>query len=177
MWNKEILISYIPVLHSGYLRLFEAHRGELYLIGDELIRELAKKKSYYGRDIRALKTKDMATAVRSLNIVNSVSELTPSLIRKIKSEKIKIIAPDEDITRDVIDKYFKNKKVKYESIFLRWDRKITEREHLINPDHRISKNVSDKKFMKLALSAAGHSPDWWRQIGAMAVKGNKVLYF
>ncbi len=175
--SNNILVAYVPVLHSGYIQLLQKHAGGVYLIGGELIRELSVDNPYYGRDIRAVDTEMMCKAIESLGIVSSVQELSLSNITKLlEKSDLSIIAPDEDISREVAQRYFLNKEIIFENIFLRWDKKITEREYEISPDRIFSTDQKDIDLIRKACEVADHSSDWWRQVGAVLVKDGGVLY-
>jgi dCMP deaminase len=50
------------------------------------------------------------------------------------------------------------------------------RENVIDPNRIISQKEFDQKMIELAFKSADKSSDWWRQVGAVAVKGKKVLF-
>ncbi len=177
MPNNPILIAYVPVLHSGYIKLFREYPHDLYLIGDSMIREIAIDQPYYGRDIRALDTTTMNAAIMALNILPSVNELTPVIAKELALNKsLQLIAPDEDITDEIVSRYFSNHKMDIKNIFLRWDKKITEKEYEISPDRKVSRDSNDISFVSMAKIAADQSSDWWRQVGAVLVKDGEVLF-
>ena len=76
----------------------------------------------------------------------------------------------------IAEKYFKKNKVVFEKVFLRWDKPITLRENVVDPNRIISQKEFDKKMIKLAFESADKSSDWWRQVGAVVVRDKKVLF-
>jgi dCMP deaminase len=168
----KCLIAYVPVLHKGYLSLFEKHRGELYLVGPDFVSEDFPRLI---RDLRQLPVEDMVKAIEGLGIFKKVDVLTKENVKKISKEKRDIVMPEEDVNRGIAEKYFKNNTVRYENVFLRWDKPITLQELEVLPDRVISESSIHKKFIKFAKKESEKSADWWRQIGAVAVRGGEVL--
>ena len=171
--KETILLAYVPVLHSGYLKLFKDNPNKLYLIGDSLVRELAKDIGYFGRDIRALDTITMRKMIESLGIFKEIKEATVGMLTSFHGQ---IVAPDEDITREVVRRFLPDIPVSFVPVFLRWDRRITQQEYEVNPSHSVSNDPKDIQLIQLAKETADRSSDWWRQIGALAVKDGRVLY-
>ena len=64
----------------------------------------------------------------------------------------------------------------FDKLFLRWDKPITLRENIVDPNRIISQKEFDKQMIKLAFEAADKSSDWWRQVGAVATRKGKVLF-
>jgi len=174
--SNNITIAYIPVLHAGYLEFLRKYNQPLYLIGGEIISELVKTTPYYERDIRALPVQEMKTAIEALNLVPSVSVLDLVGFDKIKESKTIVVAPDEDISHDIMEKFLPVLEVKYDNVFLRWNRKISDKEFEITPGRIISETELDGEMMLEASRQAEKSSDWWRQIGALAVRDGKILF-
>lgn len=168
-----VLIAYVPVLHEGYLKLFKKYHGTLYLVGPAFVSEDFPRLI---RDLRQLPVTDMVKAIQGLDIFKDIEILSEDIVRKLQSEKIDIVMPDEDVSRGLAKKYFSGCAVTYENVFLRWDKPITLRELEVLPDRVISSGERDQKFMQIAKQEAQKSADFWRQIGSVAVKGDKVLY-
>ncbi len=167
---KKILILHIPVIHKGYLDFFNKIRGgvsSIYLIDEKLQEELSDVK----RDIASIDSKVIKELLNKMGFQN-VSILFKKNIRKIKNEKI-ILVQDE-ISRNLYNKYLKGKKVEWESAFLRWDRSRVLAEFPAK-NVIVSKKPFDLKMMKEAYKESEKSGDWWRQIGAVLVKGGKIV--
>lgn len=167
----KILVAYVPVLHAGYISLFKKYPGALYLLGKDLILEFPRME----REIRLVSPEDMKKAVEGLGIVSKVEILGKEGIAKISSDT-EIIMPDEDLMHSVAEKYFSKHLVSFDKVFLRWDKPITLHENIVDPNRVISQKDFDKEMIKLAFESADKSSDWWRQVGAVAVKNGKVLF-
>lgn len=171
---SKILVAYVPVLHAGYIALLKKYPNTLYLLGKDLILEFPRM----DREIRLVDPDDMKKAIEGLGILSKVEVLNKKDVEALKEEckTIEIVMPDEDLMRSVAEKYFPENKIVFEKVFLRWDKPITLRENIVDPSRIISEKEFDREMVKLAFEAADKSADWWRQVGAVAVKGDKVLF-
>ena len=168
--NKAV-VAYVPALHAGYLSFFKKYkRGDLFILGTSLISLTPRME----RDIRALTPGEARKAIEGLNMFSTVALLEKNTIKKDLSNYGSIVLPDEDVSRNIARAFFKNKRVLFEKVFLRWDKIISATEHKVPPGRIISTKSGDLKFLREALGEATRSPDWWRQIGAVLVKGRKV---
>ncbi len=168
---KNILVAYIPVLHAGYIKLLKKYSDEVYVLGKDFILEFPRME----REIRLLQPEEMQKAIVGIGIVSKVEVLDKKGLAKIPFA-VTIVMPDEDLMHYIAEKYFKNYKVVFEKVFLRWDKPITLRENIVDPNRVISQKDFDKKMIKLAFESADKSSDWWRQVGAVAVRDKKVLF-
>jgi dCMP deaminase len=161
---SDCVVAYVPVLHDGYRRFFERHAagGRLFVVGPELhveYRPLAK-------DIRALSAELAASAVASWGICAGVSVLDEDGARALAAESPRIVMPAEDVSYQLAESFFERCEVRFDTVFLRWDK--TRTAQLLRP--RAQRTVSaEEAFADLALAAeaaAAGSVDWWRQVGA-----------
>lgn len=127
------------------------------------------------RDIRALTPAEARVMLAGLKIFERIVVLNKQALGDLQNEILPIILPDEDVNRHFAEAYLPDKKVEFVSVFLRWDKQISTKEFEVAPDRVISRDAADRDMMGKAAAAAAHSPDWWRQIGAVAVKDGKIL--
>lgn len=171
---KKVLISYVPVLHDGYLRFFSKYAANV----DALLifsRALAKEFTYLEEEIRAVDPEVMVKVIKTLDLFKNVLVLEAHMINYICRD-YEIIAVDDGISRRLVKKYIPVKKnVEFDSAFLRWDET-----NVISSKpagyHRESHDVFDREMMILANREAQKSSDWWRHVGAVAVKNKKILF-
>lgn len=161
---SEAVVAYVPVLHEGYHRFFEAHaRGRrLFILGPELYadyRPLAK-------DIRALPAELAAAAVRGWCISSSVDVLDKEAARDLAATAPLITMPDEDISHRVADRYFTRCPVQYDTVFLRWDKNKTVQLLRPSPAREVREDEALADLIHLAEGAAEQGIDWWRRVGA-----------
>jgi len=172
--NKNIIIAYIPVLHHGYYKFFKKYPNidSLYIFSDKVIGEF----EHLIKDIRSLSPLLIKKSIESWKIFNTVNILSDNHSKYIINNRVPIIIPDDDITNELVHKYFINNKVKKDSIFLRWDKKTSITPGKINPDVKMSRDKFDINIMKMAFKEGLKSKDWWRRIGAIVIKDNKIIY-
>ena len=161
---SEAVLAYVPVLHEGYRRFLETHGPgrALYLIGAELHAEhrpLAK-------DIRALRAEHAAAAIEAWGICESVAVLDLAGAERLAAERPALIAPAEDVSYAVVERFFARCEVRYDTVFLRWDK--TRTAALLEPEAEPA-GADEEPLGELAAAAAaaaGESIDWWRRVGA-----------
>jgi dCMP deaminase len=59
--------------------------------------------------------------------------------------------------------------------FLRWDRTNSVKKNKIAEEQIIVTDEFSRKIMACAETEAQKSSDWWRQIGAVIIKNNKII--
>ena len=168
---KKIIIAYVPVLHNGYKKFFERHLDTeiLYIFGDTLI----KKYDYLAKEIRQLSPDLIKKAIESWNIFKKVEVVEEKDLTILEADEI--IMPDEDICKSLAEENFSNKKVTYDSIFLRWDKHKSMEEKPVQADQKISREKFDREVMQKLKVEAEKSSDWWRRIGAAIIKDGEII--
>jgi len=161
---SEVVVAYVPVLHEGYRRFLEAHGRDrpLFIVGPDLYadyRPLAK-------DIRCLDAELVARSVAAWGLCEEVSVLDGEGARLLATAAPEITLPAEDVSYQIVERFFSRCPVRYDSAFLRWDKSRSVQ--MLAP--RAIREVDvDEMVSDLAgaaeLAAAG-SIDWWRQVGA-----------
>ncbi len=170
--TRTIIIAYIPALHRGYIDFFNKYRGgTLYILDEELVREVPRME----RDIRALTPSEVKTLLQGLGIFDSIAVLDRKIPADLENEVALIVMPDEDVSRAFAAEHLRGKNIEFVSVFLRWDKQISTKEFEVPPDRIISQSEADKEMMSATSVEAAKSPDWWRQIGAIAAKDGKIL--
>lgn len=161
---NEALVAYVPVLHEGYRRFIESHGRDrrLFVIGTELhadYRPLAK-------DIRALDPALVAKSIAAWGICTSVEVLDAAGAERLAAEEPALTLPAEDVSYRIVERFFERCPVRYDTVFLRWDK--TRTVQLLEP--RASRQVDAEEAIAELIGAAeaeaGRSLDWWRQVGA-----------
>lgn len=170
--KPKVLVAYVATPHSGYLKLFRSYGGgTLYILGNEFIHEF----SSLVRNLPGVAPEEIQKMVRSLGIFKDVHILTRSNLHIVQN-LCSITMPEEDISRIFAEKYFPNVTVIFDSLWrLRWDWGSVQKSRRPEGERTISTNEFDRALMCDALIIAQHSPDWWRQIGALLVRNGKIL--
>ena len=167
---KKTLIIHIPVVHRGYLDFFKKIKNdvsEIFIIDEIFILELTEFKP----DIASI---DAATAKNLLEKFgfDNVFILSKDKVQELHGKEIVLV--QDEVSRNLAEKYFKNYKIEWQSVFLRWDRsKILAKQNL--EDIPTSNKKFDVDMMKEALKESEKSGEWWRRIGAVLVVGEKIL--
>ncbi len=171
--SMTYLIMYVPVLHEGYRRLFEKYQdATLYLVGPAHVTgELPR----LGRDLRQLGVEDMARAIAALGLVADVQVLEDAHLAALNAAHANVVMPRDEVS-DMIAARLPHATVRYEQVFLRWDKPVTLAETAIVPHRTVSEAEVDRLFMECAVAEAMKSGDWWRQVGAVAVRDGEVLF-
>ncbi|MEK7635704.1 MAG: deaminase [Patescibacteria group bacterium] len=177
---KTIIIAYIPVLHKGYFNfLFDnlIYSNTIYLIGDEILENFLPEFDYLKRkdSIRALPPKMTIKAIEEWFPFASVEVLNQKIIRALIDPPLKIIAPSEDISRAIIDRYFKEKEAIFMPIFLRWHRDNVEEKKKVEVHRIISLSDFEKEIMEKIIQESQKSFDWWRQTSAAVIKNGEII--
>ncbi len=161
------IVAYVPALHRGYIDFLNKYSCKVFLLDLSLVREIPRM----DRDIRALEAKEICNALKGMgfsdiDVINDINQVV---------EFDELIMPDEDVSRDIAERYLKNRKVEFIPVFLRWERHNSQKKNTVIPDEIITEDEFDKRIMKEALFQAEKSPDWWRQIGSLIVKDEKII--
>jgi dCMP deaminase len=160
----EVVVAYVPVLHEGYRRFLEAHgRGRrLYLIGPDLYadyRPLAK-------DIRCLDAELVASSIAAWGLCAEVSVLDEDGARRLAEAGPEIVLPAEDVSYQMVERFFSRCPVRYDSVFLRWDKSRTVQMLVPRAVREVQVEEMIADLAEAAERAAASSIDWWRQVGA-----------
>lgn len=163
--TRDVVIAYIPVLHDGYRRFIEAHaRGrELFVVGPSLYadyRPLAK-------DIRCLDAGLVATAIDAWGICSAVTVLTDAGAVDLAASQPIVTLPAEDVSYQIVERYFARCEIRYDTVFLRWDKsKCVQLLPATRTAMRVGVDEADAALALAAETKATESVDWWRQVGA-----------
>jgi dCMP deaminase len=168
-------IAYIPVLHEGYRRFIESHArgGRLFVVGPELHIEYGP----LAKDIRALPAELVAPAVAAWGICDEVAVLDALRARELAAQHPHLTMPAEDVSYRLAESFFERCEVRFDAVFLRWDKTRTAQllspqpRRVVPPEDVIADMGAQAKavFAELADAAeskATESIDWWRRVGA-----------
>lgn len=171
---RKAIVTYIPVLHEGYRKLFLNHpdASEVFLFGEDVISSFP----HLIKDIRKLDPELVKKALESWGMHASVRILDSTTIHELQANKVNLVISDDDITTALVAQYFSQNPLTVDSIFLRWHKKTSVEPVQVSPDVRISTDAFDKEMIALAREEGDKSPDWWRRIGSLAVKDGKILF-
>ena len=171
--TKQVLL-YLPVLHAGHEAFFARHRdaAEILLLGTgfrDTFKSLAK-------DVRALPPQRAAAFLRLMLPGIPVRVVEPDdLPAAVRAGTL--VLPDEDITRSLAERYQlgSGRELVFDQTFLRWDREWSQAQRPAGFDAVVTAAQLPPGVLDRASELAGRSSDWWRQVGAIAWRGQQVL--
>jgi dCMP deaminase len=171
---SPVIVCYIPVLHEGYRRLFENHPDakKLAIFGKDVIASY----EHLAKDIRKLDPELVRKAIESWGRFETVSILDEQKIKELQESKTPLIVSDDDLSTELVTKYFSENPVERDTIFLRWDKMKSIEPVQVSPDITISEEEFDQQMISAAEKEGTNAKDWWRRIGALAVKDGKILF-
>jgi len=168
---KRALVLYVPVIHAGYLQFFNKHQSDvdaLYLLGENVIAEFAP----FHKEIRALSPERAKGLIESLHMFPLVAILDTKNLNNLRD--VEIVTTTDETCRRALAKYFPKNKIIYEPAFLRWDEKNVKSSTDIKYD-RASTSQFDQAMCASAADEAEKSSDWWRHVGGVVVKDDKII--
>lgn len=166
------LLMYMPVIHAGYERLLERYPlTELLVLGTSFAADFPVIR----KDRRALAPARAVEYVKAVHSIDAKVVEAGDLPEAVTAEIL--VVPNEALMRAIVGRYKlrQRAKVRYEDTFLRWDKNRSESYQ--DPEFDASVTVDEliAKHSKRALRLGERSSDWWRQVGAIAARGPKVL--
>jgi len=173
--GKQLLL-YLPVLHAGYEQLLGHHRDadEILLLGSSVIAGFP----VLAKEIRALTPERAAAYLRAAGPDGPAVRVVEAadLPDAVRAEVL--VVADEDVTREVVATHdlASRAEVRFERTFLRWDREWSRAQRPVDLDVATTSEETARRFIELTAALADRSSDWWRQVGAVAVRGDEVLY-
>jgi dCMP deaminase len=166
------VLLYLPVLHAGYDALLARHPdAEVLLLGASFAEDFPVLR----KEIRALAP---PAAARYLAPVRDAA------VRVIERDDLPgavtadvLVVPDEELMRDLVRRHDleAERTVEFERTFLRWDRGWSRPARPAGHDVAVAADDLARLFTARAAAQAGLSSDWWRQVGALAVRDGAVL--
>ncbi len=172
--SKQLLL-YAPVVHRGIEEFVGRHRDavEVEIIGLSFQADYPWMK----KDVRAVDPHailvDLASRFRTVNFrIVETSVLTARIFADV------LVLPDDDLSRSLVENYrldLPGRRVIFESAWLRWDRTAALAAETVSPDEVVSSDQFDQETMHAAIELSTRSSDWWRQVGAIVVRGQTVL--
>lgn len=171
--TKKVIVSYIPVLHQGYRTLLENHPSfhKLYILDDSILDGFR----HIQKDLRRLNPHLVRQSLTTWNLLDEIVVADDVMLRKLNKPSVSVLMPDEDISHELVDKYFPQANVEFTPIFLRWDRRSSNAEDPVKADEEVSEDELARKYFDLAENESLRSSDIWRRVGAVLARGGEVL--
>jgi dCMP deaminase len=170
---KQVLL-YLPVIHAGYEAFLRKHSdaAEILLLGPGFTADYPS----LAKDIRALPAARAAGYLRLVSGDASVRVVEPAdMAGAVKGDPL--VLPDEEVMRDIADRYDlgAGRSLVFDRTFLRWDRDWATAASPVAFDGETTAADLPRELLGRARALAGHSSDWWRQVGAVAARDGQML--
>jgi dCMP deaminase len=170
---KQVLL-YLPVVHAGHPAFFARHpdAAEILVLGAGFRAEFKG----LAKDIRALPPERAAQFLRVLLPGLPVRVVEPGDLPAAVTADI-LVLPDEQVTRDLAGRYRlgAGRELVFDRTFLRWDREWSQAQRPADFDAAVTAGQLPARITSRAAELAGRSSDWWRQVGAIAWRGEEIL--
>ena len=170
---KQILL-YLPVIHAGYEDFLGRHpdAGEILVLGAGFRAEFPS----LAKDIRALAPERAARYLALLPGRPPARVVEPGGLPAAVTADV-LVLPDEDIMREIAGRYRlgATAEVRFDRTFLRWDRDWSSAPVPPGFDAEVTAADLPRELLGRAWELSARSSDWWRQVGAVAVREQQVL--
>ena len=160
----------IPVIHSGFLDFIKKNKKNvslIYLVENKMVESVLAGQE----DIASINAKDVKKFLNFYGFKN-IQVLGKNDLLKLKNKKILLV--NDQFSRKLAGLYFTEKNIKWADIFLRWDAESVLSVRSL--DEKKSTNLKDKKWMEEAYEEAHKSGCWWRNVGAVLVKNDEIIF-
>lgn len=168
--KEEFIVAYVPVLHEGYRRFFDKYPNAktLLLLGKDVTKDYVPIE----KDIRAL---DPEIIKKSLDGWKRFKKISIVGIQDLEKLECEIIMPDDEFNRELKEKYLKHLGVRFDSVFLRWDKHSSSKGVPVDVNQTISNVDKDVEIINLLNKESEKSSDFWRSVGAGIAKSGKLI--
>jgi len=169
------LLLYLPAIHAGYHDFLEQYAGEdveVLLVG----RSFAANYPVLRKEIRALDPHQALRYLTATGLITRGRVIETGDIRASVAGGL-LLAPDEDLMRDLVTSYRLDEfaEVRFQATFLRWDREWSRTGLPPGWDGQVTADDYARMMQRLAAAAGDRSSDWWRRVGAVAVRDGRIL--
>lgn len=167
--KNRVFAGHVPVLHQGYLDVFDKHRSRDLQVFDESI---VSRFDYLRKDIRFLDAERIVKALTGLGYF-ATSMSFERLQETLHDSNNDLLLIDDDVTRSLLTGMPDvSANISFTSPFLRWDRINVNSPTAVTPDRTVP---VDESIVKQLYDAAEKSSDWWRHVGAAIFDGERVI--
>ena len=83
--------------------------------------------------------------------------------------------PEDEISDWLEVEFFSGRKIKHDSIFLRWGEAKTKQKNDVDTDGEVTSDELHQRLMGEVAQEAQKSSDWWRQTAAAVAKDGQLI--
>ncbi len=158
-------MAYVPVLHRGYIQLFEkVNANEVWVVDQDILNSF----DYIRKDLRALTPVQVVGILTQTKVANKIGLLCKKDIKKLDMATNHIVMPNDDVSHYIATR-LKCATHEFYPVFLRWDRRSVDSVSKTDPDEAVTSAKLHREFMQVAADASVRSTDIWRRVGAVIV--------
>lgn len=173
------IIAYIPVINQPYLTWLWRHEDcNIFLITDSLAREFNPAIERNLISIPAVLVADLIRhACPSVINVIPFSDPEDNYLKLFWLKWETIIMPNDDVCHAFAERYLISQgyKVEFEEVWGRWDMIAVKRHEPVIGGVEISTDSLHFARIQDAIKVGKKSPDWWRQVGLVAYRGDEFI--
>lgn len=175
---KKVIVAYVPVLHQGYVELFNRHpKADIVLLSSESAKKIDETiADQLSRDKRCVKVELIQQTLESVFLRKAVVFEGIQQLKKYNE----IIMPNEKICHLLANHVMAKQEGKcsvitYDDPFLRHDWSGSPVLKEVVGKYPFSTDQFDRFAMDMARGQAGNSSDFWRQVGAVVPKDKESM--
>jgi dCMP deaminase len=173
---QQKIIVYLPVIHQGYLKLFEKYpNADILIINQDLIKLIDSEFDYLRKEIRSITPQQAEITLEALLPKREISLIGANDISIFNSQEQEIILPKEDIFIWLAEKHLSNAKVSFDTTFLRWNRNNSTKKQDLVTKNTVSESDFSKEILTKSENKTELSSDWWRQVSAVVFDENSKI--
>jgi len=167
---SKAVVAYVPVVHRELLKFFHSQQALILVLGEDLIAEYSQLE----HDLRAVRPDESVEMLTGLGFLARVIS-RDDILHFLSISSAVFVLPQDEVMTDFAERYLVGRTVEFHNIFTRWHKKNVTSEQEVNPNRMISLDDFDQEVMAVCIDEAQKSSDWWRQVGAVAVREGLIL--
>jgi dCMP deaminase len=166
-------VAYVPVVHKGIIEWVKREKAPILVLGQLFIDEFPQLK----HDLRAVSPELIVEMLKSLGFQAGLLDLAILKSFKVFNRSATFVVPNDEVMLKFANRYLEGFKCEHQRVFIRWDKVNTTSDNEVNPNRLITSEQFTREIMSQCQARAELSSDWWRQIGAAAVRDGQVLVY
>lgn len=170
--SKQAFLLYLPVIQRGYLDWFNAYpeAKTIFILGNSILDEI----DYLRKDIRALSPHQAAGLLNNIAQFERIEIAEREDLSNIASH-YQLLMPEDDVTRELHEKYLQASNITMHPVFLRWHRDNVNTNATIENDSTIAHQDIPEEIRDQLHKQSVKSTDWWRHVGAVLAQEKTPL--
>jgi dCMP deaminase len=170
---KQLILSYIPVIHAGYLEFFAKYpQAEIWVVDKEILKSEFRSLQ---KDIRALETGQIVESLRALLPERKVKLVEDERELDELGDEIEVIMSEDEVSEWLKNEFLGQRAVTTDTIFLRWSEAKVKQQQDMMPNKVVTSEDLHRVLMGRVETEMKKSSDWWRQTAAAVAKEGELI--